>query len=288
MAAKKSKTSLWARVEKSVESPFWLRLFIIATVLCLLAYLLNAVIAEIQPYNWWGLTYGTLASLLMGGAGLYAVRRRMTKTALQRRLGKAQPWLQFHVYGGTLALLLTFMHTGFKLPTGVLTWWLWVLTIYVTLSGILGVLMQKWIPKILASGLAMEVVYERIPELITEIRDKSEKLIQTCAPQSGVKDFYRKNLAMALAAVQPRWIYCVDITGGIQSRVKQFDYLRRFLPADEKDKLDRLETYYRTKLEIDAHYTLQTALRWWMYTHVPLSLVLLILIVFHLFAVFYY
>jgi len=277
---------LWPRLRRWVESPDWLTVFLIATAACLLIYLLNAVFAEIRPYNWWGLTYGTLASILMAGAGLYAVRRRMVKTALSWRLGRNQTWLQFHLYGGTLALLLTLMHSGFRVPSGALDWWLWFLSLWVTASGILGVLLQKWIPKILTSGLAMEVVYERIPELINEIRGKSEQLIQTCA--DPVKDFYRKNIAVALVNTQPRLIYYVDVTGGIQSRLKQFEYLRRFLPSDEKDKLDRLELYYRTKLEIDAHYTLQKTMRWWMYTHVPLSLVLLILIGFHLFAVLYY
>jgi hypothetical protein len=273
-------------LKKSVESPRWLWTFVIATAVCLLMYLLNAVLDEIRPYNWWGLTYGTLATILMAGAGLYAVRRRMVKTALRWRLGKNQSWLQFHLYGGALALLLTLMHSSFRVPSGALDWWLWLLSIWVTVSGIVGVMLQQWIPKILTSGLVTEVIYERIPDFIAELRGKSEKLLQTCA--DPVKDFYRKNLAVALADVQPRFIYYFDITGGIQSRLKGFDYLRRFLPAQEKEKLDRLESYYRTKLEIDAHYTLQKTLRWWMYTHVPLSLVLLILIAYHLFAVWYY
>jgi hypothetical protein len=278
---------LWGpRLKKWIESPVWFRAFVIATAVCLLVYLLNAIVSEIRPYNVWGLSYGTAASILMAGAGLYGLRRRTTKIALKHGLGRAQPWVQFHIYGGTLALLLTFMHSGFHLPTGLLTWWLWILAIWVTASGIFGVLLQKWIPKILASGLATEVVYERIPELINEIREKVEALIQTCA--DPVKDFYNKNIAVSLLVPQPRLIYYLDITGGIQSRTRQFEYLRSFLSAEDKEELNKLEAFYKTKLEIDAHYTLQRALRWWLYTHVPLSLVLLILIVFHLFAVFYY
>jgi len=210
----------------------------------------------------------------------------MTKFALQAGLGGAPAWLRFHLYGGALFLLLTFMHSGFRQPHGILTWWLWFLSIYVTASGFLGVLLQKWIPRILSSGLAVEVVYERIPELINEIGAKVDELVQTCT--EPVRNFYGKNVAAALATPQTRLIYCIDITGGIQSRLKQFDYLRRFLPIDEKEKLNQLESFYKTKLEIDAHYTLQKILRWWLYTHVPASLVLLILLGLHLFAVLYY
>jgi hypothetical protein len=205
---------------------------------------------------------------------------------LARGLGNARVWLQFHLYGGALFLLLTFMHSGFRQPQGILTWWLWFLSIYVTASGLIGVLLQKWVPKILTSGLAIEVVYERIPELIREIREKANALVQTGAEPT--RDFYKNHLAVALAAPQPRLIYCLDITGGIQSRLKQFEYLRRLLPVGEKEKLNKLEAFYKTKLEIDAHYTLQRLLRWWLLTHVPVSLVLLVLLALHLFAVLYY
>jgi hypothetical protein len=222
----------------------------------------------------------------MAGAAFLGMRRRMNKIALTFGLGRAQSWLQLHMYGGVLFLLLVFMHSGFHIPRGILTCWLWILSIWVTASGIFGVFLQKWIPKILTSGLAIEVVYERIPELIEEIRDKANALVQTCA--DPVKDFYRRNVAFALLAPQPRLIYCLDITGGIQARIKQFEYVRGILSPEEKKKLNKLEAFYKTKLEIDAHYTLQTILRWWLYTHVPLSLVLVILVGLHLFAVLYY
>ena len=44
----------------------------------------------------------------------------------------------------------------------------------------------------------------------------------------------------------------------------------------------------RTKLEIDAHYTLQQALRWWLYAHLPASFVLLVFILLHLYTVLFY
>ncbi|MDZ7359893.1 MAG: hypothetical protein ONB46_04095 [candidate division KSB1 bacterium] len=265
-----------------------LRLFTAAVVLCGTVFLLNAVFFDVRPSNLWGLTYGTLAAILMIGAALLGLQRRLTKLALKTGFGNAQTWLHVHLYGGALFLLLTFMHTGFRQPHGILTWWLWFLSIWVTASGFFGVILQKWIPKLLTSGLAIEVVYERIPELIQEIGEQVEALMESCAPQSGIKDFYQKQIAMALVTPRPRLIYCIDITGGIQARLKQFEYLRGFLPLAEKENLNKLEALYKTKLEIDAHYTLQRLLRLWLYTHVPASLVLLVLLGLHLFAVLYY
>lgn len=277
---------LGAQLKHWVDSPAWFRRFALALALCALAYTLNALLSEIRPYNVWGLTYGALAALFMIAAALLGLRRRMTKFALKHRLGRAQTWLQFHLYGGMLCLLLVLMHTGFRVPHGVLTWWLWLFSIWVSVSGLFGVFLQKWIPKLLASGLALEVLYERIPELVVELRERAQALAQTCT--EPVQEFYRKHVAYALAAPQARLIYCVDITGGVNARLKHFDYVRNLLTREEQEKLNQLEACFKAKHEIDAHFTLQRALRFWLWLHVPASLVLLMLLGLHVFAVLYY
>jgi hypothetical protein len=138
----------------------------------------------------------------------------------------------------------------------------------------------------LASGLDIEVVYERIPELIRQTREKAEAVIALCS--DPVKEFYMRNIAGSLIEPEPNLIYYIDITGGIQSRMQQFSYLRKVLPTDERESLDTLEDIFRNKLQMDAHFTLQRALQWWLYLHIPVSLVLLALLAIHLFAVFYY
>ncbi|HEV8539501.1 MAG TPA: hypothetical protein VGR15_11340 [Bacteroidota bacterium] len=269
-----------------VQTPAWIRAFVIAVGICLVVYLANMLLSEINPGNWWGLTYGIVASLLMGGAALLGIRRRAMNLAAKTNLGKSQTWVQFHLYAGTLALLLVLMHSGFHIPTGVMNWWLWFLSIWVTVSGLVGVIIQKIVPRVLSSALSIEVLYDRIPALVAQIQESAERLVETCT--DPVKDFYRKNVAAALVSPRSRAIYYVDITGGIQSRIRQFEYIRRVLSTEEKEKLDKLESMYKTKLEIDAHYTLQKALRWWLYAHVPISFVLLVLIVVHIYAVLYY
>ena len=289
MKVKEKTPTFWIApflTKKWVQSPNWFWAFAVCSAICILTYLLNLIVSEVQPYNTWGLVYGTLATGLVICVALYGVRRRIIKFTKKYRAGRSQTWVQFHVYAGTLFLLLVFMHSGFRVPTGALTWWLWFLSLWVTLSGFLGVILQKWIPKILTSGLSIEVHYDRIPDLIHEIKERAEKLIKTC--DDPIRDFYRKNLAIFLAGPQARLIYYIDITGGIQSQTKKFNYLNRFLPVEEKEKLHELELMYKTKLEIDAHYTLQKALRWWLYLHLPISIAVFVLVGLHLFTVLYY
>lgn len=269
-------------LDKWVRDARWLTAFLMSTGACLLIYLANVLFSEVNAGNWWGLSYGIVASLLMLGTVLYAVKRRLPRY----KLGTARTWVQFHVYGGALAGLLVLMHTGFTLPTGLMNWSLWLLSLWVTVSGLFGVFLQRWIPKILSSGLSVEAVYERIPELVSQIRERAEKIVGECT--QTVQDFYKTNVAAVLVAPQARPVYYLDVTGGIQAQLRQFEYVRNVLTSEEKEKLDALEAIYRAKLELDAHFTLQRPLRWWLYTHVPLSLVLVLLVMLHIYAVVMY
>ncbi len=265
-----------------IQSPRWLMGFGIAVAVCVLLFLANALFGQVHPGSLWGLTYGISAAVVFVAVFAYSLRRR----TMRFRPGRTWHYLQVHVYGGALFLVLILMHTGFGLPKGILTWWLWLLSLWVVGSGFLGVVLQKWIPMLLNSGLSIEVHYDRIPELIADLSERAETLAASC--DYTIREFYRKTLAAAMAAPQSRLIYYFDITGGIQAQTEQFEYLRALLPDEEQEKLDTLEDMYKTKLEIDAHYTLQKALRWWLFLHVPVSILLIVLLALHIFAVWYY
>ena len=138
----------------------------------------------------------------------------------------------------------------------------------------------------LTSGRSMEVNFDRIPDLVDAIRKRAEEQIKGC--EEPVKGFCMKNVLPSLQAPTVRLIYFFDITGGLAERLREFDYLYRFLGPIETQKLDNLLQLYKTKLMIDAHYTLQRPLRFWLYAHLPASMLLLVLVVMHFLSVFYY
>ena len=248
----------------------WWRALGLAVAVCLAVFAVNAAFWEVRPGTVFGMSYGIAAAALLVALALYGVRR----------------WLDFHLWGGVLFLLLVLMHTGFRLPNGTLMWWLWVLALWTALSGVAGRALQKWIPRVLAAGLSVEANYERIPELVAEVRRRAEGLVSTC--DRSVQSLYERKIAPALAAPERSAAYFLDVTGGVRSRLKELDYLVDLLPPAEKEKLAELERLYRTKLELDAHYTLQQALRVWLWVHLPPSLALLALAALHVFAVLYY
>ena len=270
-------------LRRFVQSEKWFWASAVATALAIVVFIINALVAEIDPANAWGVAYGIVATVLMVILAAWAVRRRTMRI---RSTGRAQTWVQAHVYGGWLFIVLTLMHSGFRAPRGSLTGWLLFSAIWVSVSGMFGVLLQKWIPRMLTSGVSIEVLYERVPELVDALRAKAEELV--AGASEAIQDFYARNIARALRAPESRLMFFIDITGGIALRTKQFEYLRRLLTPEDQPKLDQLEKYFRTKLELDAHYTLQKALRWWLYLHVPVSLLLIVLAGIHIFSVIVY
>ncbi len=276
-----------ARAEGGLpEATVWWWGFVGVAAVCAVLFGVNLALWDVHPGSLLGMSYGIAAAVLLLGAAIYGARRRGMRSATRLGLGRSRAWLYFHLHGGGLFLLLVLMHSGFALPVGTLNWGLWLLSLWTAASGLGGLMLQRWIPRVLASGLSAEVNYDRIDELTNDIRQRAEKLAEGC--DDSVRALYKKTVAPALAAPERGLIFFLDPTGGIQARLAPFRYLEERLPAGEKDKLAELERLFRAKLEIDAHYTLQRALRGWLYFHAPPSLLLLALVIIHISTVLYY
>jgi hypothetical protein len=276
------RAALPAATRRWVQRPDWLLAFLASAILLGALAALQASLGELRAGSPSGIAYGVAGTLLMLAATLLGVRRRTMRWSF----GRTQDWVQLHVYGGTMFLPLVLLHTGFHWPRETLTTWLLGLSIWVATSGVLGVVLRKWIPRLLSSGLSIEVLYERIPELSLELAERAREVAKAASP--AVRDTYRRHVAPLLGVPRFRPIFFLDITGGIARRVRVFELLRSRLSADELARLDRLEGLVRSQLELDAHWTLQRPLRLWLLAHVPVSLVLIALVGAHIFSVLYY
>ena len=107
-------------------------------------------------------------------------------------LFKASSWLQFHIYAGLFSVALFIVHIGFRFPDGTFEIILAAVFAIVTLSGIFGLLLTRWLPpRITSSGES--IVYERIPSLRHEIRTEAEELVMKAERElqsSSLTDFY--------------------------------------------------------------------------------------------------
>lgn len=264
------------------KKPAWA----VASAVIVAASLILAFVASffrpLDPGRGVCLWFGIVASVLFVGLALYPARRR----ALARPFGTAQTWIQMHLWGGFLAAVFVLVHQAFRLPGGTMGWLLFLLTIWVTLSGMLGVFLQKYYPVLLSRNLAVEVLFDRIPELVGRLPGEGDKLVE--GTSDVLRGFYQSEVRPALAGIAPSWGYLSDVRGGRERRLAPFARILQFLTEEEQRKLEDLKTIFIEKLELDAHYSVQRALRLWTVLHVPPAGVLMGLLAVHVIAFFLY
>jgi hypothetical protein len=233
------------------------------------------------PGRFWGLSFGTLAAAVFLVDSLYPLRRRL----MGWPFGTAQRWLQFHIYGGALALLFVLIHVGFRLPNGQFGWWLLLLTVWSTVSGLVGVWLQKWIPTVLTSQLSIEALFDRVPEMADRLQSEADSMVRGSSDM--LERFYSGEIRPSLAGITPSWSFLTDIGGERERRVAVFRNVAQFVPEDDQDRLKDLEAIVTEKLELDAQYSLQRALRLWLPLHLFPAMALLGVLAVHILAVLY-
>ena len=260
----------------------WFRAFLVMAV--------ASTIGSAAAAWWWpwapgrigGLTFGTLAAVLFLIDSLYPLRRRL----MSWPFGNAQRWLQFHVYGGALAALFVLFHVGLRLPGGQFGWWLLILSLWTTISGLAGVYIQKYVPKVLTSNLSSEAIYERIPDLSARLQGEADQLL-VGAPDL-IQRFYAGSLRTWLGTLTPSWAYVLDVRADSDRRMAPFREMATYLSEQDRGRLSDLQAIVGEKLELDVHYSLQRVLRVWIPLHAAPAVMLMGLLVVHIGAVLFF
>lgn len=260
----------------------WFLAFVVLSGLSLVLFVATDLVAGWSPASLAGMIAGGVAAALMALEVLYAMRRRLLVAPLKT----GQRWLQAHVYGGTLAALLVLIHMGFHWPHGTFGLLLFLLTILTTLSGLLGVILQKTVPTTLTSSIGVEAIYERIPELVADLRTQAGETIKGSSEM--LQGFYGSHVQPALAGPNVSFAYLMDVRSGRERVLTDFGGIQSFLSGDDKARADQLQALVTRKMDLEAHYTWQNVLRRWLLLHVPLAMLLIAAIVVHIAAVWRY
>jgi hypothetical protein len=260
----------------------WFRGFLVAVVVSLVVSAAWAWWAPWAPGRLGGLTFGTIAAVIFFIDVLYPFRRRLGAWPF----GTVQRWLQFHIYGGVLAFLFVLIHMGFRLPGGLFGWWLLVLSFWATMSGLLGIYLQKSIPAQMASNLGVEAIYERIPEHSARLQGEADKLLAG-APDL-LQRFYLSNIRMWLGTLSPSWSYLLDFRAERERRLTPFREVTQYLAEEDRLRLTDLQAIVSEKIELDVQYSLQRILKLWVPLHALPSIVLMGLVVVHIVAVWFF
>jgi hypothetical protein len=174
------------------------RVFVAAlgvVVLLAAAHAIGLARGRFDPGRGLGLAIAILAAGYVFAAA-YSWRRRA-------RACPARFWTQAHVYVGGLAAVAALLHTGLAWPQGVVETSLLLLTGWTTLTGVLGVALQKGIPSRLTEGLRVEVLLERIPELRERLVAAADARMQGAG--EVLARHYRQELRPRLERPHRRW-----------------------------------------------------------------------------------
>jgi hypothetical protein len=243
-------------------------------------------------------------------AGLLGLRKKFPVW----RVGRAQTWMRSHLWLGFASFPLILLHGGFHfggLLTKVLMW----LFIFVFVSGLLGAVLQHFVPRLHTAQLPLETIYEQIDRVRTQLAEEATRLVdESCAALEGeVSGASERQRAMA-ASAGANWD--VTVATGLQADEQSSAELRRFLLAEvqpflgragaRKTKLsnpsvaaamfrqlrllfppalhssiDDLENICDEKRQLDKQGRLHKLLHGWLLVHIPLSYALLLLAAWH-------
>jgi hypothetical protein len=201
-------------------------------------------------------------------------------------LGTSASWLNLHLYGGWTALFLFALHCN-RWPQTPFALLLAGLFLTVALSGVLGIFLSRNLAGRLTTR-GGEVIYERIPALRQEIRERAEQLalqsIREVDAQT-IAQFYTQRLQPFLSGPKNFFYHFIE-SGAPWARLQgDIKGLERHLDAREMEIMNQMRDLVRAKDDLDYHFSLQSVLKYWLFIHIPVTFALLLFVVVHIFLI---
>ncbi|MBF0425640.1 MAG: hypothetical protein HQL66_07455 [Magnetococcales bacterium] len=211
---------------------------------------------------------------------LHGPRKKLTVLPL----GAMHLWTGLHLLTGFVVIPLFAFHVGKWIPNGFLDTLLTLCFWLVALSGVVGFLLYRGVPKRLTRR-GVEVILERIPGEREAIRREVEQAVITLAATTGsttLAEFHACRLHPFLSKPCNIHEHLLDLHRSRFTLVNEIKGLERYLDAREMAVLRRIETLVLRKDDLDHHCTLQGLLKAWLLVHLPLTSGLWILVIWHM------
>ena len=196
-------------------------------------------------------------------------------------IGRASTWMQVHIYVGLATFLIFGMHIAWHVPDGRLESFLAILYLLVACSGVYGLFITRIIPKRL-TAIGQEVVFERIPQLRSELAYEARQTALGCLGSTDViPRFYVHQLFPFFE--KGRGLAYLFLPTGRRRRqlMGELDGLKRYLSVEQREIGTKLMGYVQQKDDLDYHYAMQGRMKAWMFVHVGFTYSLLAVAVLH-------
>jgi hypothetical protein len=224
----------------------------------------------------------TTGYVLLGAVlflALYNIRKKLPFLPL----GSSAAWLQWHLYVGMGSAGLFALHAGPAWPNGALETLLALGYLLTFGSGLVGLYLTRAIPRQL-SRVGEEVIFERIPAFRRHVAREADSTVLGAVAASGattLADFYTARLYDFIH--RPRKAsYLVWPTSALRrSLMREMQDVRRYLSDQEQAACERLFAFTRRKDDLDFHEARQKLLKLWLFAHIALTCVLVLLALVH-------
>lgn len=247
--------------------------FGLAILLALAVYLVNGALEA----SLWEPAYMTGWVLLAGMLILTLLNARKKLPFMP--LMNVRSWVRLHVYLGWFVLAVFLIHLDFEMPNGGVETAMAVLFVIVGLSGVVGAWLSRSFPRRLTRR-GEEVIYERIPMFIAQLREAADDLATYSVEQTestSIADFYAKTLKSWFSRPADFLQHLFERNNRQYALEQEIVTLRRYLNSREQEILDELQAMVRKKSDLDYHYALQKTLKAWLFVHIPATYALLVL-----------
>lgn len=281
----------------------WFLLFAALLAVSILVYVPYRMASARGPHggSWIGLAYGVAGTLMI----LVAMFLRARKKFRTARIGRAYQWMQAHVWLGLLSYPVILFHAGFNWGGTLTQVLMWVFTI-VIVSGVVGLLLQQFIPTKMMRDVPRETIYEQIHHVLGQVRREASDLVAAAVarqeqeafvletvpagaprlslpPESTEGErllhaFYTDDVAPFLEDRYPR----ANRLAAPDSAATAFRLLRSQLPPGLHETLDDLRAIVDERRELERQRRLHLWLHGWLFVHVPLSYAMLVFTVWHI------
>lgn len=250
--------------------------FVLATAASVIAY--AAMESSLRDTS---IGSGLLLLLIVGLLAGLNVRKKMPFFPTLTSAG----WMQIHIYGGIFAGIGFLFHVGFRLPNGGLEIALALLFWIVIVSGVLGLVITRMVPKRLRTR-GQPILFERHPAVLRRVRQDIARLATETTDSPTLSEFYARRLVHFLAAPRNFWWHLANSHRPRVLLLRELEAQRRYLNDEEDAIRAEIEELIVTKSDLDYHYAHQATLKYWLFVHIPLTYSLLIVAVVHGFVAY--
>ena len=225
--------------------------------------------------------------LLIVGMGLLSSYNSRKKLPFLPLLSSAI-WLQLHIYLGWLVILLFLLHTSFRLPNGLIEIALWLLFLVVAGSGLVGLALSRIVPNRLRRYGEM-IIFERIPIFRAQLAREVEELAMRSITETlsnSIARYYGTQLQPFFCGPRNFLAHLIGSNEAVQRMSREIESQQRYLNQEGREILDEIEWRVIAKDNLDYQYALQRLLKGWLFIHIPLTYILILVAVMHVVLVY--